>query len=292
MKLIPTLFFSLVLLLGLSASVNAQRMEWKALYEEANSLYDKGQYDRAAVVAKKAISVAETTFGPDNVYVAASLATLGGIYCMQGQYEVAEALYRSSLSIYEKASGPTNACVVSIRKAIEVIHTKNSNQATESKVSLPTDSATTQQIVECFTSDGVKMVQYDMGAMKKIDRFNKKEKRLAVHTQSGIQEYGTFKRVDSSTIKKLSSFMMIRKNLSGYAPDKYVSCEFLVMLKSPEEIKQDAANAGPVYCVDPIRTLENQENAAKIRNIESQQQQLQGEIFMMNQYRSPALNPR
>ena len=61
-----TAFLSLVLLSGASASVHAQDSQWEMLNNEAMSLYQKGQYDRAVVVAKKALDVAEKAVGPNH----------------------------------------------------------------------------------------------------------------------------------------------------------------------------------------------------------------------------------
>ena len=47
-----TVFLSLLLLVGSAVSVHAQGSEWKTLNDEVKPLYQKGQYDRAVVVAK------------------------------------------------------------------------------------------------------------------------------------------------------------------------------------------------------------------------------------------------
>ena len=277
MKLISTLFFSLVLLLCSGASINAQSIEWKTLYDEANSLFQKGQYEQAMVLAKKSLSVAETDFGPENVYVAASLVTLGGIYGKQGQDEVAEALFKRSIAIYEKASGPDDAHVMSIRKAIEVLHTKNSNKATGAKVSSPTDSATAK-IVRCFTSGGVKRVKYDDSAMEKFIHFENNLGLLTVQTQRGIRQYyGINNCVDDSTRRNLISFAKITRELGDTSSDKYLSCEFLSMLKmkSLEEAEQDAEKRNKEAEQRANSSLPNFGNGVKLEGLESRIEQLE-----------------
>jgi tetratricopeptide (TPR) repeat protein len=106
MKTLGTVLLSLLLLFDAATSAHGQGIEWEVLTEEVMSLYQKGQYDRAMVVAKKALEVAEQTVGPDHPSVATSLNNLAALYKTQGQYAQAEPLYKRSLAIREKALGP------------------------------------------------------------------------------------------------------------------------------------------------------------------------------------------
>ena len=81
-------------------------IEWETLNQEVTDLYRAGQYDRAVVVAKKALEVAEKDVGPNHPDVALSLNNLALLYATQGQYAQAEPLYRRSLAILERALGP------------------------------------------------------------------------------------------------------------------------------------------------------------------------------------------
>ena len=74
-------------------------VEWDLLNQEATSFYVKGQYDRAAEVAKRALQVAEQTVGPDHPNVATSRDNLARIYDAQGQYAQSEQLYNRSVAI-------------------------------------------------------------------------------------------------------------------------------------------------------------------------------------------------
>ena len=101
----PVTVFLLPLLLAAVAAY-AQGTEWEGLNKEVMSLYEKGQYDRAVVVAKKALDVAEKAVGPNHPSVATSLNNLAALYRAQGQYAQAEPLHKRALAIWEKALGP------------------------------------------------------------------------------------------------------------------------------------------------------------------------------------------
>ena len=81
-------------------------IEWKILNQEAADLYRAGKYQRAVVVAKKALEIAQETMGPDHPSVATSLNNIGELYNIQGQYAEAEPLHKRALAIREKALGP------------------------------------------------------------------------------------------------------------------------------------------------------------------------------------------
>ena len=54
--------------------------QWATLISEVWSLYRQGHYDRAVVVAKKAVKIAEKAVGPDHPDVATSLNSLAVMY--------------------------------------------------------------------------------------------------------------------------------------------------------------------------------------------------------------------
>ena len=102
----------LALLLSASAALCQDAgSEWNALNQEAVSLYQKGQYDRAVVVARQALELAERTVGPGDPNTAASLNSLALLYATQGDYAKAEPLYKRALAIDEKALGPDHPSV-------------------------------------------------------------------------------------------------------------------------------------------------------------------------------------
>src|SRR2546430_12397121 len=103
----------MLMLLGPTPTVLAQGAgsEWDILNQEVGELYRAGKYDRAVVVAKKALEVAQNNVGPDHPSVAVSLNNLALLYDTQGQYAQAEPLYKRSLAIAEKALGPDHPAV-------------------------------------------------------------------------------------------------------------------------------------------------------------------------------------
>ena len=92
MKRVMSGLAALVLVLCTGIPVFAKGAEWKALNEEAVSLYKQGNYERAVTVAKKALQIAEQEVGPDHPDVATSLNNLAELYCVQGRYAQAEPL--------------------------------------------------------------------------------------------------------------------------------------------------------------------------------------------------------
>ncbi len=108
MKYMLTISTAFLLLLLATPPVFAQGagIEWDILTQEVMKFYRTGNYDRAVVVAKKALEVAEKNVGPNHPAVATSLNNLALLYYTQGHYVQAEPLYQRALAIYEKALGP------------------------------------------------------------------------------------------------------------------------------------------------------------------------------------------
>ncbi|MEJ5377094.1 MAG: tetratricopeptide repeat-containing protein, partial [bacterium] len=98
---------------GLSSAAHAKGagIEWEILNQEVMELYRAGKYDRALVLAQKALEVAKQNAGPNHPDVATSLNNLALLYKTQGDYAKAEPLLKRSLAIYEKALGPNNPSV-------------------------------------------------------------------------------------------------------------------------------------------------------------------------------------
>jgi tetratricopeptide (TPR) repeat protein len=108
MKYLQLAIISLVFLGAAPSLVQAQGagIEWEILTQEVQKLYRAGKYDRAALLAQKALEVAEQNVGLDHPDVATSLNNLASLYDTQGDYAKAEPLYKRSLAISEKALGP------------------------------------------------------------------------------------------------------------------------------------------------------------------------------------------
>ena len=87
---------------------------WKELTIEVVKLVQQGKYPEAVEAAKRALEVAEETFGPDHLKVAVSLNNLGLLYKIQGRYAEAESLYKRALTIWEEAYGPDDLNVATV----------------------------------------------------------------------------------------------------------------------------------------------------------------------------------
>ncbi len=100
MKYIPTIVTAFLLLLGLpSVSPSDAGIEWDILNQEVKELYRTGQYDRAVIVAKKALEVAEKNVGPNHPSVATILNNLAGLYRATKRDREAEKLERRAARI-------------------------------------------------------------------------------------------------------------------------------------------------------------------------------------------------
>jgi tetratricopeptide (TPR) repeat protein len=107
--------------------------EWDILNEEVMELHRTGRYDRAVVVAKKALAVSEGAVGRDHPAVATSLNNLAELYRTQGHYAQAEPLYKRALAIKEKTLGPEHPDVATSLENLAVLYraTKRDAQALE-----------------------------------------------------------------------------------------------------------------------------------------------------------------
>ncbi len=108
MKYLLTCTTAFLLLFQATLPVFAQGagIEWDILSQEVAELYRTGKFERAVVVARKALEVAEKNVGPNHPDVATSVNNLAVLYKTQGQYAQAEPLYKRALAIHEKALGP------------------------------------------------------------------------------------------------------------------------------------------------------------------------------------------
>ena len=122
MKTTATAITIVVVTLAAVPSICAQETEWKTLTQEVMELYRQGKYDRAMVVAKKALEVAEKNASPDHPSVSTSLNNLAALYRILGQYDEAEPLYKRALAIMEKALGPDHPNVAASLENMAVLY--------------------------------------------------------------------------------------------------------------------------------------------------------------------------
>jgi len=84
--------------------------------------HNKGEFIKAATIGKKALTVAEKTFGPDDQNVASSLATLSVLYFVLKRNDEAEAAIKRALAIQEKALAKNYQAVLSSIKILGVVY--------------------------------------------------------------------------------------------------------------------------------------------------------------------------
>ena len=111
--------FACVLLTTPSVFAQGAGIEWEILNHEVMDLYHAGKYDRAIVVGREALKIAEGNVGPNHPDVATSLNNLAALYGTQGLYAVAEPLYKRALKISENALGPSHPHVAT--KVVEAV---------------------------------------------------------------------------------------------------------------------------------------------------------------------------
>lgn len=96
--------FSLISILY-AADASAEQGAWQAAITESRELLASEQYREAETAAKKAVRIAQRTFGPGSPEMADSLLLLSGIHARQRIFVKAEPLQRQSLNIMEKRLG-------------------------------------------------------------------------------------------------------------------------------------------------------------------------------------------
>ena len=74
-------------------------IEWDTLNNEVGNLYRAGKYDRAVVLAKKALEVAEENVNPDHPDVGTSLENLAKLYRATKRIREAEKLEEQAARI-------------------------------------------------------------------------------------------------------------------------------------------------------------------------------------------------
>ena len=98
---IATIFSCALLVSGPAVGQDDQ---WLSLIREATSLSQRAEYDRALLVGKQALEIAERRWGPDDLRVATSLGNLGNVYLTQGKFAEAEPLFERALRIWERGA--------------------------------------------------------------------------------------------------------------------------------------------------------------------------------------------
>ena len=101
--------FILTAILLLSAGPTfADEVLWDQLQSRAGMLYQQKKYDDAIKIQRKALEVAEKTFGAENNKTAESMDGLATYVQAVGNNDEAETLYKKALAILEKNLKPND----------------------------------------------------------------------------------------------------------------------------------------------------------------------------------------
>ena len=87
----------------------------------AGLYHDRGEYDLAEPLYKRALAIREKALGPGHPGTARSLNNLATLYGNQGKYDLAEPLYKRALAIEEKALGPDHPSTVATRENLKAL---------------------------------------------------------------------------------------------------------------------------------------------------------------------------
>lgn len=84
-------------------------VEADRLSKEVVRLYGAGKYDEALPLAERALSLLESSVGPNHIEVANALCNLAELQVAKRRFSKAEPLYTRAIAIYEKAPGADDA---------------------------------------------------------------------------------------------------------------------------------------------------------------------------------------
>ena len=90
------------------------RLEMNQLAKSAQESCDRGQHKQAEFLYRKAMSIGESTLGPDDPNAANLLNNLAFTLRSQARYAEAEALYRKALGIHQRVSGSQHPAVAAV----------------------------------------------------------------------------------------------------------------------------------------------------------------------------------
>ena len=83
----------------------AKKSEWEQLNKQSTALYEQGDLEKAEETIKKALELAERTYGPEHPNVATSLNNLATLYLRQKRFQEVLPLIQGALAIRENHFG-------------------------------------------------------------------------------------------------------------------------------------------------------------------------------------------
>jgi glutaredoxin len=100
---------------------------WEALFRKASDLYDRKDYQEAAVAAKRALAGAESRLGPDGTGLSGPLTLLGKIHIEMGDHPGSVGYLERLRSIQEKALGESHEDTRGTIKLLVSVYFKQGN---------------------------------------------------------------------------------------------------------------------------------------------------------------------
>jgi tetratricopeptide (TPR) repeat protein/transcriptional regulator with XRE-family HTH domain len=91
-------------------------------YKVAQYLRERGRYDQAEPLFRRALYLHEQTLGSEHPVIAHLLNSQAALYLRQGKYEQARTLHRRALSIQERTLGPKHLDIASTLNGLAHLH--------------------------------------------------------------------------------------------------------------------------------------------------------------------------
>jgi len=108
--------------------VDAQEREWQRTFERSSSLHQYEKHQAAAILAQKAVQLAEQKWGGEDTRVAQSLMLLGCCLEDHGQLEQAEVAYKRALTIAEKVLEPDDTTIIGYAFSLSGIYRRTGRE--------------------------------------------------------------------------------------------------------------------------------------------------------------------
>lgn len=161
MKSLFLLFVAAVIIVSMGHWANAQGIEWEIYTDEVKTLYNQGQYDRAVIVAQKALQIAEHNLGSDNPALATSLHNLAVLYKAQGQTIVAEPLFKQAITIDGKSAN-TALTAEQSKYRLSELNKPNAGESQQRQMESQQSQLYQQPIAQQYQQQSLDAAAYDL----------------------------------------------------------------------------------------------------------------------------------
>ena len=115
-----------LLLLAAAAPASAGEAEWKLLHDQATAYLQRGDFERASLLARQSLAEAETTLGREHRAVEASLSTLSLALRLSARPDEALPVAQRLVVIRTKLYGPEDpATAIALHNNAEILIAQN-----------------------------------------------------------------------------------------------------------------------------------------------------------------------